>query len=296
MNEIDWRHMPSLAALRAFEATARALSFSAAARALNVTHAAVAQQVRALEEGVGAALVWREGRGLRLTAEGQRLAEALNAGFSEIAHAINALRAQAEGRPLRVTLPPTFATEWLMPRLAGFWRAHPNVPLALLPDPRMVDLRAEGAELGLRFGEGHWAGLEAEFLTAAPQIVVAAPELLGAFQGRPAELTLAQMSKMPWLREGDWPEQMALLASLGLKPAQLHFIDFPNEELALAAAREGIGLHLETAALVEADLEAGSLVQIREIRDEKLGYYIVRPPGPMSTAAQVFRDWLKSAV
>ncbi|WP_083392554.1 LysR family transcriptional regulator [Rhodobacter xanthinilyticus] len=290
MSEIDWRKMPPLTALRAFAVTAREGGFSAAARRLNVTHAAVAQQVRALEGELGAPLVWREGRALRLTPEGERLAAALGDGFTMIQGAIEALRAQGGQRPLTVTLPPAFASEWLMPRLAKFWKKHPEIALSLLPEPRTIDLREAGANLGIRFGTGRWAGVISEFLTAAPQIVVAAPELL---HGR-KKLSLREMAVMPWVREGDWPEQMQLLESIGLKPAAMKFIDFPNEELALAAAREGIGLHLETESLIEEDLKIGWLVKIHELADDKMGYYVVRPPGPLSPAARIFIDWLKA--
>jgi len=289
MSEIDWRKMPALTALRAFTVTAREGGFSAAARRLNVTHAAVQQQVRALEADLKCALVWREGRLLHLTPEGERLASALNDGFSMIQTAVEGLRAQGTEKPLTVTLPPAFAAEWLMPRLAKFWKKHPEIALSLLPEPRTVDLREVGASLGIRFGTGHWPGVVADFLTAAPQVIVAAPELLG---GR-KKLSLREMSMLPWVREGDWPEQMQLLESIGLQPAAMKFVDFPNEELALSAAREGIGLHLETEALIEEDLRIGWLVKIHELRDESLGYYVVRPPGPMSTAAQIFIDWMK---
>ena len=289
MSEIDWRKMPPLTALRAFTATAREGGFSAAARRLNVTHAAVQQQVRALEGELNCALVWREGRVLHLTPEGERLASALNDGFAMIQTAIEGLRAQGTEKPLTVTLPPAFAAEWLMPRLAKFWKKHPEIALSLLPEPRTVDLREAGASLGIRFGTGHWPGVVADFLTAAPQVVVAAPELLG---GR-KKLSLREMSMLPWVREGDWPEQMQLLESIGLQPAAMKFVDFPNEELALSAAREGIGLHLETEALIEEDLRIGWLVKIHELRDESLGYYVVRPPGPMSAAAKIFIDWMK---
>lgn len=281
--------MPPLTALRAFAATAREGGFSAAARRLNVTHAAVAQQVRALEADLGVALVWRDGKHLHLTPEGERFAAALGDGFSMIQSAADLLRASRTEKPLAVTVPPAFASEWLMPRLARFWKRHPDIPLSLLPDPRVVDLREIGANLGIRFGIGKWPGVVSEFLTAAPQVVVAAPELLG---GR-KKLSLREMSVLPWVREGDWPEQMQLLESIGLIPAAMKFVDFPNEELALAAAREGIGLHLETEALIEEDLKLGWLVKIHELSDESLGYYVVRPPGPISPAAKTFIDWLK---
>lgn len=290
MTEVDWRRMPPLTALRAFSATAREGGFSAAARALNVTHAAIAQQVRALEDHLATPLVWRDGKQLRLTPDGERLAKALTDGFGLIQTAAESLRQATAERPLTVTLPPAFASEWLMPRLARFWRRHPEIPLSLLPDHRIVDLREAGATLGIRFGDGNWPGVVSEFLTAAPQIVVGAPDLLGGRTG----LSLQEMAKLPWVREGDWPEQMQLLESIGLDPTKLRFNEFPNEELALAAAREGLGLHLESEALIEDDLRSGGLVKIHEIRDESLGYHVVRLPGPMPEAARIFIDWLKS--
>lgn len=292
MSEINWRHLPPLTALRAFAATAREGGFSAAARKLNVTHAAVQQQVRGLEAELGISLLWRDGRSLHLTAEGERLAAALADGFAIIQTATEALRAHHAERPLTVTLPPAFAAEWLMPRLSKFWKRHPEIALSLLPEQRVMNLREIGANLGIRFGNGHWPGVEADYLTAAPQVVVAAPELLG---GR-TRLSLREMSMLPWIREGDWPEQMQLLESIGLKPAALKFVDFPNEELALSAAREGIGLHLETEALIAEDVKLGWLVRIHELKDESLGYYLIWPPGPLSPAAKTFIDWLKSEV
>ncbi|PTV95261.1 LysR family glycine cleavage system transcriptional activator [Rhodobacter aestuarii] len=284
--------MPPLTALRAFVTTAKEGGFSAAARKLNVTHAAIAQQVRALEADLGVPLVWRDGKHLALTPEGQRFAEALGEGFATILSAADHLRATGSEKPLAVTVPPTFASEWLMPRLARFWKKHPDIALSLLPEARVVDLQTAGANLGLRFGVGKWRGVVSEFLTAAPQVVVAAPELLG---GR-TRLSLREMSVLPWIREGDWPEQMQLLESMGLKPAALKFVDFPNEELALAAAREGIGLHLETESLIQEDLKLGWLVKIHELTEESLGYYIVRPPGPVNPAAKTFIEWLKAEV
>ena len=203
----DWPRFPSLTALRAFEATARLESFSAAARVLNVTHAAVAQQVRALEDHLGAELVYRSGRSLSLTAEGAKLATALNEGFRTIEAGLSEVQASTPGAPLRVTMTPAFAAQWLMPRLGAFWADHPDVPLSLHPDKRVIDLRREGLDLAIRFGDGTWPGLEAEFLTSAHYVIVASPDLL---DGR-TELTLEEMSSMPWVIEQDWPEALVWL-------------------------------------------------------------------------------------
>ncbi len=289
---VNWRDFPSLTALRAFEAAARLQSFSLAARELNVTHAAVAQQVRALEADVGRELIYRQGRGMALTAEGARLAQALAEGFRGIGQAVEELRASQPGAPLRVTLTPAFAAQWLMPRLKRFWAEHPDVPISLHPEKRLVDLRREGIDLGIRFGNGKWPGVEAQFLTAADYVIVAAPSLLG---GR-RDLSKAELSAMPWVIETDWPEALSWLKSFGLKPDAMNISLMPNEELALSAARQGFGLHVEAEALVQQDVNNGALVILGRVKDDSLAYYLVSRPGPMRPELRTFIRWLKAAV
>lgn len=289
---IDWKSFASLTALRAFEAAARLQSFSRAARDLNVTHAAIAQQVRSLEADLGRELIYREGRGLALTSEGARLAQALTDGFLGIEAAVKEARGADPNAPLKVTMTPAFAAQWLIPRLGAFWTAHPEIPLSLHPDQRVVDLRRDGIDLGIRFGDGKWPGVEAEFLTSAQYVVVAAPSLL---QGR-QKLSPAEMSAMPWVIEPDWPEALVWLRRFGLKPDAMHITYIPTEELALSAARQGFGLHVEAAALVEKDLEAGDLVEIGKISDESLAYYLVTRPGPKRAELKTFMKWLKAAI
>lgn len=289
---LNWRDFPSLTALRAFEAAARLQSFSLAARELNVTHAAVAQQVRALEADLGRELIYRQGRGMALTAEGARLAQALAEGFRTIGQAVQDLRASLPGSPLRVTLTPAFAAQWLMPRLKRFWAEHPDVPITLHPEKRLVDLRREGIDLGIRFGNGKWPGVEAEFLTAADYVIVAAPSLLG---GR-SDLSKTELSAMPWVIETDWPEALSWLKSFGLKPDAMNISLMPNEELALSAARQGFGLHVEAEALVRQDVDSGTLVILGRVKDDSLAYYLVSRPGPKRPELRTFIKWLKATV
>lgn len=288
----DWLRFPSLTALRAFEATARLQGFSAAARALNVTHAAVVQQVRALERDLGHELVYRDGRGLALTAEGQKLAQALGEGFRTIEAALEELRTGNRGTPLRISLTPAFASQWLVPRLGAFWSAHPDIALTLHPEQRIVDLRREGIDLAIRFGAGHWPGVEAELLTPAHYVIVAAPALL---DGRKA-LSRKEMSSMPWVIEQDWPEAQAWLRGYGLSPDEMEITVMPNEELALSAARQGYGLHVEAAALVEQDLIAGHLIALGELAEDSLAYYLVTRPGPKRPELRQFMRWLKAGL
>jgi LysR family glycine cleavage system transcriptional activator len=289
---LDWRNFPSLTSLRAFEAAARHLSFSQAARELNVTHAAIAQQVRGLEEFLGKELVFREGRGLALTADGAKLAQGLAEGFRVIGNALVEIGETTPGSPVRVSLTPAFAAQWLMPRLKSFWSSHPDVPISLHPEKRIIDLRRENIDLGIRFGNGIWPGLDVEFLTAAHYAIVAAPNLLQDH----SDLSPAGLSAMPWVIEEDWPEALSWLRSFGLRPDAMNISYIPTEELALSAARQGYGLHVEAAALVEQDVANGSLRVVGSIKDDSLAYYLVSRPGPKRPELKTFIKWLKAAV
>lgn len=292
MEPIDWLRVPPLSALRAFEATARTGSFSAAAAALNVTHAAIAQQVRSLETRLGCALVTRAGRGVVLSDEGLVLARACNAGFSAIEGAVRDLRDAQAGSALSVTMTPVFADKWLMPRIKGFWSSHPEIALTLRPDYRVVDLRRERVDVGIRFGRGKWPGVDAEYLTSARFLVVAAPSLLTAG----TDLTSAELEAMPWITEARWNEPLAWLRDQQIDLGDRPTLDLPNEELAISAARQGMGLYVATAALVEEDLKSGALVALRDPKDQDPGYYVVTPAGPQKPAVRQFVRWLRTNV
>ena len=287
---IDWRSLPSLTALRAFAATAELRSFSQAARALNVTHAAVAQQVRALEDQLGRPLVQREGRGVSLTSDGEQLAEALGQGFGAMQRGIEALKTGEADRPVRVTLTASFAAQWLMPRLKDFWEKNPDIGLSLHPDSRVVDLHREGMDLGIRYGNGDWSGVESVYLASARLVIAGAQSLIGDRQS----LTTAEMKEADWILSRSWPEQDTYLRQIGLNPDTLSRTDINNEELAIAAARQGLGLVVESAALIEFDVADGRLRIVHESREKLPAYFIVTLPGPKRAAARAFLKWLRS--
>lgn len=293
--DLDWSRMPPLSALRAFEAVARLGGYSAAARALNVTHAAVAQQVRSLEEHLSIALVTRSGRGMALTGEGAQLAAALAESFGAIQAAVEVARG-GDDRPVRITLSPGFATQWLMPRLKIFWQQHPEIALSLHPEHRLVDLRREGMDLGIRYGNGDWPGVEARFLTSARLVAAGAPDLVDeALAGR-SSLLAAEMQALPWVLTQNSPEEIRWMESHGLDPEALRPTWFPDDELTLAAARQGLGLIVESHALLEEDLKRGRLRVVFDSRDRLPGYFIVTPPGPQRRAVRAVLAWLTRAV
>lgn len=289
---MDWRHIPSLTSLRAFEAVARTSGFSVAARELNVTHAAISQQVRGLEAELGVPLVIRSGRGMEITVQGEALAAALSEGFGTIEAAIMALAAQDKDRPVGVTATAAFTSEWLMPRLRDFWKTHPDIAISLHPDPRPVDLRRDGMDLGVRYGRGNWPGVQAQLLTSARMVVAADPSLVP----EPGPLSLERLQSLPWVLMSDWPEQRAWLESIGLDLSRLHVTVVLTEELAMTAARQGLGLVVQDRALVDQDIASGRLTLVHDREDTLPAYFLVTAPGPLRRPAQIFYDWLVSQV
>jgi len=150
---------------------------------LNLTHAAVAQQVRALEKGLGVELPYRDGRGLCLTGEGVILANTLRDSFDAITAVVTQITSDTRSRPLRITMTPSFASQWLTSRLGAFGAKHPDIPLTLHPDKRIIDLHGKGMDLAIRFGNGNWSGLSVELLTPAAYAVVGAPSLVAMPHG-----------------------------------------------------------------------------------------------------------------
>ena len=289
---MDWRDIPSLAALRAFEAVAREGSFSAAARELNVTHAAVAQHVRGLEADFDTELVFRQGAGMALTDPGQRLAAALTDGFGAIAAGVRELRRDGEVRPVQVTLTHPFAENWLMPRLGAFWAAHPEVSVAIVPSQEVVDLRRDGFDMGVRFGHGDWPGVAAELLVPAHFVIVGRADLVTGVE--PGDLRA--MERLPWVQEAGWNEEDVWVEELGLDLSGTQVTGLATNTMVLAAVRAGLGISLQNRAMVEPELQAGSLVCLHESHNILPGYHIILPPGPVRLATRVFISWLKAQV
>lgn len=287
---MNWAHIPSLAALRAFEAAARHLNFSHAAGELNVTHAAVAQHVRALEAQFNESLLIRAGRGLALTEAGKQLADSLNSGFAEIANGVDRLRARSASRPLNITATPAFATNWLMPRMGGFWAKHPEISVSINPSTGIVDMVRDGFDLALRFGEGNWPGVIAEPLTSGDFLVVARPDLIA---GRAVDC-LSGVADLPWLLEEHMMERRAIVEREGIDFGSVNVTLLNTNGLVISAALSGLGLAVQPRSLVEAEIKSGALTKICEINQPGLGYHMVTLPGREPRGLRQFLNWLRT--
>lgn len=291
---MDWRDIPSLSALRAFEAAARLGSLSEAARSLNVTHAAIAAHVRALESEFGQPLLRRSGRGMVPTQAGAELSRDLGNGFAEIAAGVRALSRGREDRPVVLTTTPSFAENWLMPCLVEFWRTHPDVPLTIQTDQDLVDLRRDGIDLAIRHGTGPWPGLEGIVLTQAKMVIVGKP---GRFGPVPDDLASdeawSRILTLPWLFDMSHSEFNKRLLSRGIDPNVLQVTELLSNALLLPACRAGAGVAAQPHALVETDIADGRLEVLAEEVDSTYAYHMLHLPGPLSRRAQTFVTWLR---
>ncbi|MFN3993186.1 MAG: LysR family transcriptional regulator [Tabrizicola flagellatus] len=283
---LRWRDLPSLSMLRAFDATARAGSFAEAGRVLNVTHAAVTQSVRALEGELGVQLVRRAGRTVALTEAGAALARALGEGFGRVEAGIAALREHEARRVVRVTTTTFIAETHIMPRLPGFWAAHPGVEVALSPSPEKLDLAREGFDLAIRALSDGWeetAEEEIRPLCRSPVIAVCAPSLLA---------TGLHPQDMPWVMGVDRHLDLAEVAGAGLDPARLRRVEVGSPHLEMSACRQGLGAATATKIICRADLEAGRLVRLPLSGLPVVTYALVLPKGPRRAAVEAFAGWL----
>lgn len=267
--------LPSLSALRAFEAAGRLGSFTRAAAELHVTQAAISHQVRVLEEQLGQALFQRSTRRLLLTPAGQRLLLAASAAFEGLIEAVDELR-RGEGL-LTVTTSPSFGARWLAPRLGRFAAQHPEIELTIRHSVQVLDLTREGLDVALRWGRGGWPRVEALRLAAAPLTPVASPALAADLRA-PADLV-----RVPLLHEETGEEWREWLLMAGGDPALARRGPvFDDGNALLQAVLAGQGVALAVPALVAAEVAAGRLLRpFAQTLEQGQGYWFVTLPGAL---------------
>lgn len=299
------RRLPPLNALRAFEAAARHLSFTRAADEIHLTQAAVSHRVRGLEAELGLKLFRRLTRRLELTREGEVLAAAVRRGLAEFARGVAALatRDEAEGGALRVSILPSFAARWLVPRLPGFAARRPGVEIRVIAESGLADLHGGGVDLAVRFGRGRYPELEVEFLMGDSVLPVCSPALLR--ERGPLDAPGA-VARFPLLHDSacetdgsgaDWPSWCARVGTAGV-PCRAG-TRFSNAVLTLEAAAAGLGLALGRRSLIEEDLASGRLVApLRLPAPTDFSYWLVGRPGAARRSARIvdFRAWLLGEV
>lgn len=275
--------LPSLNALRAFEAMARTGRATLAAQELHVTHSAVSRQVKALEAHLGVQLFSGPKHRLELTEAGRRLAPALTAAFDQIATAVR--QTQVRGEDLLVAVNASVSVKWLIPRLAGFRAAHPeiNLQLAELPSHATSYRGAEAVVRIVPSGRLNEAGVTA-FMPSHLGLVMA-PALAERFAGDPL--------KAPRLAAQTHPQGWAIWAALaGLELPASPEQPFAHLHFAIDAAIAGLGSAVMPWPLVADYVRNGRLVAPLGFRRTESAFAMLAAPGAGGRALEAFRKWL----
>lgn len=287
--------LPPLHALRAFEAVGRLLSFRRAGEELLITQSAVSHHIRALEQALGVVLFERKPRSVALTAAGERYLGSVSRAFSLVAEGTRAVRADAQCQRLRVSLLPSFAANWLLPRLDAFRTANPQIELVLDPTLRRASLESGEADIAIRFGEGDWPGSRCELLATERLMPVMSPALAARnplavpndihghtllFSQRPTEWEV-------------WARQM------GVELAADRRLQLTDYNIVLQAAVNGQGVAMGRGLLVADHLRRGVLVAPlpEPVTSPSLGYWLVRSRTADANAATApFTEWLRQEI
>jgi LysR family transcriptional regulator, glycine cleavage system transcriptional activator len=293
------RSLPPLNALRAFETAARHMSVSMAADELRVTPAAISHQIRTLEDHVGLPLFIRNGRGLALTDAGAAGLRDLREGFARLGAAMDAIDSLGEAGVLSVSVAPSFASKWLLPRLGSFQSAHPEIDVHVSASMQLSDFVKDGVDLAIRYGAGRYSDVTVERLMAESVVPVCSPEFLrrhGPFH-KPDDLAEAT------LLHDDSPDNDPSCPNweMWLSAAGARHIDwargprFNQSSLVIEAAILGRGIALAKTALAARDLQQGRLVQpFPSAVKVEFAYYIVAPRAKLNLPkVSHFVDWIR---
>lgn len=284
--------LPPFFALRALEAAARHRSYSRAAEELSVTHGAVSQQIRKLEEELGARLFERRGNAMIPTAEAERLAREVGRAHDILKNAVASFAKAAERDPLVVSLDPQFANRWLPTRLPALLGHPAGANLELRVDSRLANFVTDGMDMGLRYGAGNWPGLEKVRLFRETLLPVCSPGLL---ERRPL-FAPQDLLSAPLLHHSHRPWSL-WFSHFGLEAPPQQGMIFEDSVMLLEAAAQGLGVALARSGLIEQDLRSGRLVRPFELDvASDLGFWAVwRSDSRKLRRIHALRDWLIEA-
>ena len=283
--------LPSLSGLRAFEAAARHLSVTLAAGELNVTPGAVSLQIRDLEQSLGVRLFDRLPRRLKLTDDGEGYFKAMRSAFRLMREATDELLARARPTTLSISCTPTFAAQWLVPRLPKFEGHLPGVDIRISASNRLVDFARDGVDIAIRHGFGRYEGLVSERLLDDDLLPVIGPALRETIPlDTPADLAshvlIHDVHRQDWRL---WLEAMGVTDIDAMRGPV-----FTDSNGAIEAAKAGDGVALVRLSLVAREIqERRLLAPFARGVSTGLAYYIVYPPGALDRpAVTALRQWL----
>jgi LysR family glycine cleavage system transcriptional activator len=282
------RRLLFLNGIKAFEAAARSGSFAGAGAELNVSPAAVSRMVNLLEQRLGVILFERRANRLVMTAAGRAYQSGLTPIFDALASLTAQVTAPSGFRVLTIGVGPTFAMRWLIPRLADFRKAEPDIDVRITTGGAAVPF-GEDWSCGIKLGDGKWPGLVAEPLFAADLLPVCAPRLAAQLK-RPADLRAPNL-----LRVAHSPDDWTLwLKAAGLARMTARGTEFQYYGHAQQAAADGLGVAMGIRPYIDDDLAAGRLVAPFALSVPKgMRWYLVHrsfQTGQRDFAA--FRRWI----
>jgi LysR family glycine cleavage system transcriptional activator len=294
--------MYPLNALRAFEASARQLSFVRASEELSVTPAAVSHQVKGLEEYLGQPLFRRLSRGLLLTESGQLLLSELSDVFLRLDKAMERVIESDSRGTITLSVAPTFAVMWLIPRLQKFYALNPDIDVRISTSLGLVDFQRDDYDAAIRLGSGEWFGLEAIKLFDESVTPMCSPRLL---EGADPLMTPDDLSKHVLLHnhsmdyDPDAPTWAAWLEAAGASGVDAsRGTHFSLPDHGLQASIDGAGVVLGWRFLAAKDIEAGRVVEPFDlVLPLGSSFYLVYPEAhSLRPNIAAFRDWLVQEV
>ncbi|CAN5424861.1 transcriptional regulator GcvA [soil metagenome] len=284
------RHrLPPLNSLRLFEASARLLSFKNAAEELLLTPSAVSHGIQSLEEWLGTALFLRTTKGLVLSEAGTAYIPIVRQALELLASGSASIASKQSLGQLAISVAPTFAARWLLPRLHRFRERHPDIRVIIDTSHERTELTDVGVDLAIRMGRGNWQGFIADKLLTEEMIPVCSPAIYDRVRG------LKDIEQSPLIHvttvSEDWAAWAAETGRAVPDPAR--GLQFDTIQMAFEAACQGLGVAIGRKPLVNSELASGSLVEVWESVNNSTSYWLVgaesRADDPRIVA---FRSWI----
>jgi LysR family transcriptional regulator, glycine cleavage system transcriptional activator len=288
--------LPPLNALRAFEASARQLSFTKAAEELFVTQAAISHQIKALEDNLGIKLFMRKNRALLLTEEGQAYYLDIKDIFNALHEATERLLARGAKGAITVSLQPSFAIQWLVPRLNAFNALHPDIDVRIKAVDQPEHSLTEDVDVAIYYGRGRWSNIHADKMYTEYLIPVCSPLLLN---GKKPLNNLADLELHTLLHDTSRRDWKRWFNSVGLKGLNVnHGPIFSHSTMVIQAAIHGQGIALAYSTLAKPDIDSGRLVcPFNDILVSKNSYYVVCRERQLELGKiAAFREWVLATV
>lgn len=290
------RRLPPLNSLKAFEAAARNLSFTKAAEELFVTQAAISHQIKLLEDHLSIKLFMRRNRSLLLTEEGQSYYLDIKDIFVNLHDATERLLSRGAKGSVSIALTPSFAIQWLVPRLSDFAAHNSDIDVRIKAQDHDDNSLTDDVDVAIYYGKGHWSGTHADKLHTEYLIPVCSPLLLSQNNGLKTLDDLRNFTLLHDTARTNWKDY---LKSVGVQDINVNQGPiFSHSSMVLQAAIHGQGIALAHSVLAQPDIDSGRLVVpfTQALVSERAYYLVCRDSQIDSPKIKIFRNWLLNKV